>query len=351
MPRRSILSSQAENGTRIAARNIIIFKILIRVFPNLSICPKLYKYTHTFFVKLIYSCISQKFREIKSHLMEIIEPKDFIKIKMKIRVMEAKKTTIIKKNLKRPFQDLEDQEIIINEKYFQKNLPPSKKPRMEFKSSLEDLVNEENEAKNRSPPSKQPCKAKESKSYLEDFLNIPGLQHLAENIFSSLSYDDLKSCRRINRSSKHILDNPIFWLKKFIRRGLSKKHQTDWHNVIQVTRNTKLEKNILLYLKRSSKHEKLVELPCYIDEKVVKKSFKISKETDVRNILNWYELEAGYIQIFAPLSRNLNSVVHFGVDEVKDGDIKFIKSLAPLTENPNKPGQKIKKKVQAEKKS
>ena len=228
--------------------------------------------------------------------------------------------------------------------------PPSKKPRKDF-NRFEKLNVRENKMKNCKGTQKffQPaknfmddhdhCHRPPSKKYpyLENFLNVPGFQHLAENVFLNLSYDDLMSCQILNRSSKRILENPIFWLKKFIRRGLPKKNQNDWNNAIQLTRNSKLEKNILLYLKKSSKHEKLIEIPCYIDKNVVKKSFKISRETDVGNILNWYELEAGFIQMFAPLSRNLNSMIHFGGDEIRDGKIEFVKSLAPLTENPNKP--------------
>ena len=42
---------------------------------------------------------------------------------------------------------------------------------------------------------------------LEKILNNPGLQHLAENIFDNLKYEDLEICRGINQSSKQILDH------------------------------------------------------------------------------------------------------------------------------------------------
>ena len=41
---------------------------------------------------------------------------------------------------------------------------------------------------------------------LEKILNIPGLQHLAEKIFDNLNFEHLAICRRINESSKQILD-------------------------------------------------------------------------------------------------------------------------------------------------
>ena len=103
----------------------------------------------------------------------------------------------------------------------------------------------------------------------ESIFNNPGLQHIAENIFGNLNYEDLEVCRTVNQSCKNILDEPIFWLKKFIRRGLSRKDQLDWTKAVQLTKHTDLEKNVLLYLKKRSKNERVVNLPCYINEKIV----------------------------------------------------------------------------------
>ena len=69
----------------------------------------------------------------------------------------------------------------------------------------------------------------------ESIFNNPGLQHIAENIFGNVNYEDLEVCRSVNQSCKNILDEPIFWLKKFIRRGLSMKDQLDWTKAIQLT--------------------------------------------------------------------------------------------------------------------
>ena len=49
----------------------------------------------------------------------------------------------------------------------------------------------------------------------EKILNTPGLQDIAEKIFGYLNVEDLENCQQINQSSKKILDNPMFWLKKF----------------------------------------------------------------------------------------------------------------------------------------
>ena len=41
---------------------------------------------------------------------------------------------------------------------------------------------------------------------LEEFINVPGLQHLAENIFMNLKYQDLEACRFVKGSFRHFLD-------------------------------------------------------------------------------------------------------------------------------------------------
>ena len=71
---------------------------------------------------------------------------------------------------------------------------------------------------------------------LEKILNTPGLIHLAENIFDNLDHGDTNIYRNINQTSQKILDNPMFWLKKF--RQLTKKNQKYWINVIQSMNNS-----------------------------------------------------------------------------------------------------------------
>ena len=56
---------------------------------------------------------------------------------------------------------------------------------------------------------------------LEKFINIPGLQHLAENVFLNLNYRDHEACGLVKGSFQYFLDqhmaNPLFWLEKFVR--------------------------------------------------------------------------------------------------------------------------------------
>ncbi len=70
---------------------------------------------------------------------------------------------------------------------------------------------------------------------MENILNSPGLQHIAENIFDNLNLEDLVICQEINQSSKRILDyqmdKPLFLLRKL--RSLPKENQNDWIKAIQ----------------------------------------------------------------------------------------------------------------------
>ena len=138
---------------------------------------------------------------------------------------------------------------------------------------------------------------------MEKIINNSGLQHLAENIFLNLNYEALGECFNINSSCKEILENPLFWLKLFIRRGLSKENQKDWHRAIQLVKNTDLEKNIFLYLKRSSKNPRVVDIPCYINEDTIMEFSKMSKlnDTDFGKFDYWKYIPLGCIQLSSPV--------------------------------------------------
>ena len=63
--------------------------------------------------------------------------------------------------------------------------------------------------------------ANDEETVLEKFINIPGLQHLAENVFLNLNYRDHEACGLVKGSFQYFLDqhmaNPLFWLEKFVR--------------------------------------------------------------------------------------------------------------------------------------
>ena len=84
---------------------------------------------------------------------------------------------------------------------------------------------------------------------MEKIINNPGLQHLAEKVFSNLELKDLEVCAMINQLSKQILENPIFWLKKFVSRGMSKKNETEWAKAIKSAIKYNKKKQIIVYMK------------------------------------------------------------------------------------------------------
>ena len=91
---------------------------------------------------------------------------------------------------------------------------------------------------------------------MENMINNPGIQHLAENIFLNLDVKCLKICLQINQYCKQILENPLFWLKKF---NLSKENHEHWIKVIQLVDNSDKGIAIISYLqwnlKNLKKHE------------------------------------------------------------------------------------------------
>ena len=61
------------------------------------------------------------------------------------------------------------------------------------------------------------------------FFETQGHQHIAENIFLHMDFEDLvalqnkkSGCELINKRSYDILNNPIFWLKKWTMNGLTR---------------------------------------------------------------------------------------------------------------------------------
>ena len=180
-------------------------------------------------------------------------------------------------------------------------------------------------------------------NYFENIIKNPGLQHMAENIFSNLNYNDIKACHLINRSSKTILDNPKFWLKKFIQKStFSKQNEIDWNKAIQLVKNTNYEKNIALYLKKSLMKGNVTDIPCFVDETFLKncqgRSLRYLKQFYLSSFIT-EDNKAGCIQLLAQFSNC------YGKYELKDeiddemciaasrGYLKIIKALIPLIDN------------------
>ena len=63
-----------------------------------------------------------------------------------------------------------------------------------------------------------------------DFITTtPGLQHIAEQIFSYLDRDSLLKCQEVNEQWGNILRNPWFWFNRMKQNTkLSQEEQKGW---------------------------------------------------------------------------------------------------------------------------
>ena len=133
-------------------------------------------------------------------------------------------------------------------------IPEEKRNFKELRDRIQNLIEE----KDNSPAQIQSkndddIQNKAKGNPLEKILKNPGLVHLAENIFDNLAHRDVDICRHINQSSKEILDNPMFWLRKFGR--ISKENQKDWIKDIQSAKNYDKEKAVISYLQWNLKKD------------------------------------------------------------------------------------------------
>ena len=66
----------------------------------------------------------------------------------------------------------------------------------------------------------------------------PGLQHIVEETFMNLDYENLLKCQEVNSFWEIILKSPSFWLKKCVQKGLNNEDQLEWHKLIQTLKTT-----------------------------------------------------------------------------------------------------------------
>ena len=180
---------------------------------------------------------------------------------------------------------------------------------------------------------------------MNQIIENPGFQHITEKIFLDLSYEDLLKCQFINKTSKKILANPLFWLKKWSLSGLSEKNQADWMKAIQITKNSILEMKIILYFQRIIQRNLTVDIPCFIDQDVVDR-FKTHHGMMPILILSPMETNIasgniGIVQALVTLMDNPlapdvmgRTPIHMALDI---GNVEIIKVLAPFAENVNAP--------------
>ena len=220
-------------------------------------------------------------------------------------------------------------------------IPSEKRTFTEVRNRIQTLIEENDRLTAQIQSKNEDIQSNAEVSPLEKILNNPGLEHLAENIFDNLDFEDIKVCRDINQSSQQKLDNPLFWLRKF--RGLSKKNQKDWIKDIQSVKNSDKERAIVSYLQWNLRKDALVDLPCYSSHTVqddFRKKIMASSEGKKESFDEPVEI----VKILAPLTYNPNSPND--TDMVNDtpihkaafyGHTEIVKILATLTDNPNVP--------------
>ena len=184
-------------------------------------------------------------------------------------------------------------------------------------------------------------KSSEQTTIMDQIVNTPGLQHIIEMIFFNLDFEDIMNCQQVNKAIQRILEKPIFWLNKWrFNRGLSKKNQLVWIKALQMTKNTNLGDDVVLYIQKVIEIGHFVDVPCYIDNDVLKKATEISFEEALQ------QEDAGVLQILAPraLARSVNApnlklfeVFQLSEDHPEFLHVDVVKALAPLIENLNAP--------------
>ena len=143
------------------------------------------------------------------------------------------------------------------------------------------------------------------------------------------------------------MDKPMFLLKKF--RGLSEENQKKWIKTIKSMTNSEKKKAISSYLQWNLTKDVLVN-PCYTSS-AVQDVFrdKISKRCEMRSWGPYWSSEISHegieiVKTLAPLTDNPNAPgTYLGRTPIlyaaDYGHTEIVKILASLTENPNAPSK------------
>ena len=217
------------------------------------------------------------------------------------------------------------------------NIPKKSQNFEEFWNQNENLIKEKDALPFQIQSKHNFIQSKAEESQLENILNNPGLVHLAENIFGNLSDEKAEICRDINQSSKQLLGNPIFWLRKF--KSLSQENQKDWIKLIKPVWKSKKIQAIISYLQWSFKEEPKVDLPCYtrpdVQDDFREGIMECCKQAEL------YDEDLDMVKILAPLTDNPNAPNEDGITPIHwaagYGYTDIVKVLASFTASPNAP--------------
>ena len=174
-------------------------------------------------------------------------------------------------------------------------------------------------------------------SVLEKFSKIienPGLHHITRKILLYLNSQSLLVFKEMSLTCKKIYKKPSFLLEKWTVQGLSTKHHSDWKNVIQITKNTRLERYVQSYIEKVIEIGHIVDIPCYIDRKTV------ATFTDLYTFDRALrQKDLGMIQVLALSVENCTQYPIYGrislTWAIMHENIAIIKILAPLSSTPN----------------
>ena len=110
---------------------------------------------------------------------------------------------------------------------------------------------------------------------MERIFTNPCDRVILENIFENLEFEDIvaladredrekRGCELINKWCYHVLNDPIFWLKKWTKNGLTKTDRVDWIRILALAKITKQEEDVLKFIKKVIQIGNFVSVPCFI---------------------------------------------------------------------------------------
>ena len=105
---------------------------------------------------------------------------------------------------------------------------------------------------------------------MENLINNPNLAvDIGQKITNFLDVKSLQTCRLVNKSMKNFVDDPMFWLKRLEKRGLSTEYFLKWKKLIELVENTDFSTNVTKCLIRMYQHFDLEwgQAPIYVAAK------------------------------------------------------------------------------------
>ena len=136
-----------------------------------------------------------------------------------------------------------------------------------------------------------------------------GYGHIVENIFLHLEFDDLvavagpkkggRGCELISLWCHEILKNPIFWLKKWTKNGLTSTDKMAWIRIIDLAKTTNQEQDVLKFIKKIIQRGHFISIPCFIKENDLERFLNLPK-TPYQVNLAMDNKETGILQLMAP---------------------------------------------------